>query len=385
MNHKERSVMSEVRYGVVGTGYFGTALARALAALPEARVSAVYDPEHAASLAAALGATEAESAEALCAMDEVDAVIVASPNWAHVEPVIAAARNGKHIFCEKPIALSYADCTRMVEAAQAAGVIFMAGHVMNFMDGVRRAKALIAEGVLGDLLFCRAVRNGWEAPQPKVTWKKKRELSGGHLYHHIHELDLLLSLMGPAETVTMAGGNVAHQGPEFGDEDDMLLITLEFPNKRFATLEYGSAFQWPEHHVLIEGTEGAIRIDLQDVRFDLRAGSRREQHLLHRTAEEDADRSAIYSGSAMDGAIMYGNPSTEPPLWLKGVIDHEIAYFHALMQGAEPSPEFRTLTDGSAATTAIATADALSMSLAEDRKVALSEVVSPADGTAEHG
>jgi predicted dehydrogenase len=374
--------MSQVRYGIVGTGYFGAALGRALAALPGAKITTVYDPENAAAFAAAVGARQAASAEEVCASTEVDAVIVASPNFAHIEPVIAAARNGKHVFCEKPIALSYADCQRMVDAARAANVTFMAGHVMNFMDGVRRAKALIAEGVLGDVLFCRAVRNGWEAPQAKITWKKKRHLSGGHLYHHIHELDLVQFLMGPAVRVTMAGGNVAHQGPEFGDEDDLLLLTLEFAGKRFAALEYGSAFRWPEHHVLIEGTKGAIRIDLQEVGVELRSPGRNERFPLHRSAEEDADRTAIYHNSTMDGAIMYGNPSLEPPLWLKGIIEHELTYFHGLMQGKAPLAEFAALTDGSAAMAAIATADALSLSLTEDRKVSVSEITGQAAAAA---
>ena len=56
----------------------------------------------------------------------------------------------------------------------------------------------------------------------------------------------------------MAGGNVAHCGEQFGDEDDMLFITMEYGDNRYAVLEYGSAFHWPEHYVLIQGTEGAI-------------------------------------------------------------------------------------------------------------------------------
>lgn len=366
--------MSPIRYGVVGAGYFGQALGRTLARLPGAEIVAVYDPHHAAKLTDEVGGRAAASVEELCASPDVDAVVVASPNWAHVEPVLAAAANGKHIFCEKPLALRYADCARMVEAARAAGVIFMAGHVTNFMDGVRKAKALIAEGVLGDILFCRAVRNGWEEVQQEVTWKKKRELSGGHLYHHIHELDLVQFIMGPAQRVTMVGGNVAHEGPAFGDEDDMLLITLEFGDKRFATLEYGSAFRWPEHHVLIEGTKGAIRIDMQEVGVELRTPGGTKRFLLHRTAEEDADRSAIYHNSKTDGAIMYGNPAIEPPAWLRGIIDHELTYFHGLLQGKPQLAEFAALTDGTAAMAAIATADALTLSLAEDRKVSVREI-----------
>jgi len=366
--------MDPVRYGIIGTGYFGAEIGRCLASRPDAVISVVYDPENGARSAAELGAREARSPEELCEADDVDVVVVASPNWAHRDPVIAAARAGKHVFCEKPIALGYEDCAEMVAAASRAGVLFMAGHVMNFMAGVRRAKALIAEGVIGDVIFCRAVRNGWEDPQPSVSWKKRRELSGGHLYHHIHELDFVQSIMGPAQIATMVGGNVAHAGPEFGDEDDVLLITLEFGPERFAVLEYGSAFRWPEHHVLIEGTQGAIRLDLQDPGCELRTPDRNERFLLHRSPEEDDQRRAIYSGSETDGAVMYGNPARRPPLWLRGIIEEEMSYFHGLVRGGAHEPEFAALTDGSAATAAIATADALTLSLRERRKVDVGEI-----------
>jgi len=366
----------EVRYGLVGSGYFGMTLGRGFLRLPGARIVSVYDPEHAALAVDEFEAVAAPSLEALCASEDIDAVIVASPNWAHREAVVLAARAGKDIFCEKPMALSYEDCSAMVDAARDAGVLLMSGHVMNFMNGVRLAKRLIAEGELGDVLFCRAVRNGWEEPQPSISWKKRRELSGGHLYHHIHELDVVQFIMGPATTVTMAGGNLAHAGEQFGDEDDILLITLEFADGRLATLEYGSAFRWPEHHLLIQGTRGAILLDMQRAGVTVRYPDREERHLLHRTAEEDAQRTRIYASSSTDGAIMYGNPSTTPPLWLQGIVAEETRYFHGLMQGETPLPEFAALTDGSAARASIATADALTLSLAEDRKVRVAEITS---------
>lgn len=365
---------AEVRYGIVGTGYFGLALGRGLMRLAGARITRVYDPEHADAAAREFGAVATASVEELCASPDVDAVVVASPNWAHREAVILAAQAGKPVFSEKPIALRYEDCSAMVDAAAEAGVLFMAGHVMNFMNGVRLAKRLIADGALGKVVFCRAVRNGWEEPQPSISWKKKRALSGGHLYHHIHELDVVQFIMGPAKTVTMVGGNVAHRGEQFGDEDDMLLITLEFGDDTFASLEYGSAFRWPEHHLLIQGTLGAVMIDMQQTGVSVRIGDTVEKHLLHRNAQEDAQRTAIYASSETDGAIMYGNPSTVPPLWLTGIVEEEMAYFHGLLQGAAPEPEFAALTDGTAARAAIATADALSRSLAENRKVEVAEI-----------
>lgn len=363
-----------IRYGLIGSGYFGMTLGRAFSALPDAVISHVFDPENADAAVREFGARATATLEELCASD-VTAIIVASPNHLHAEAVLAAAAAGTHIFCEKPIALNYADCAAMVDRARAAGVLFMAGHVMNFMTGVRYAKRLIADGVIGDVFFTRAVRTGWEASQPLVSWKKRREYSGGHLYHHIHELDVVQFLMGPAETVTMIGGNVAHHGPEHGDEEDMLIGMLEFGNNTFATIEYGSAFRHPEHHLQIQGSLGTIRIDLQDAGVTVVAGGITEHTLLHRSEAEDRQRNEIYRGEGTDGAVMYGAPSEAPPLWLQGITDEEAAYFHGLLRGATPEPEFVALTDGSAARDAIATADALTLSLREGRKVRVAEII----------
>ncbi|KIL41967.1 oxidoreductase [Gordoniibacillus kamchatkensis] len=366
--------MNTIHYAVVGTGYFGAGLARLMNQLEGARVVAVYDPMHAEPIAKELQCDAEKDIESLCSRKDVHAVIVASPNGFHKEPVMRAAAHGKHVFCEKPIALSYDDCNEMIAATKEKGLIFMAGHVMNFMNGVRTVKRLINEGRIGDILFCHAERNGWEEAQSEVSWKKKRELSGGHLYHHIHELDFIQFLMGPAKRVCMAGGNVAHQGAGFGDEEDMLFITLEFEHNRYATLQYGSAFRWSDHFVKIQGSKGAILIDLQDVKVVLKTPEGEERFLLHESKEEDEDRTRIYKGLETDGAIMYGKPNLAPPLWLHSIMKKEMMYFNSIMQGAEPDQEFKPLLDGTAARASIATADALTLSLKEDRKVSVDEI-----------
>lgn len=366
--------METVGYGIVGVGYFGAELGRIMAAQPGAKIVAVLDPENADTIAAEFGCAVETDLDALCARPDVDAIIVASPNYLHKQPVLTAARHKKHIFCEKPIALSYADCDEMVRAAEANGVIFMAGHVMNFFSGVRRAKRLIAEGRIGRVLYAHAARNGWEEPQPSISWKKMREKSGGHLYHHIHELDCIQFIMGEAVRATMVGGNVAHTGPQFGDEDDMLFITLEFAEGTCALLEYGSAFRWPEHYVLIQGTEGAIRIDMQNVGMTLKTPAGDEHFLVHETPEEDADRTRIYQGLEMDGAIMYGAPGKKPPLWLHSIMANEMKFLNGILHGEKADAEFEPLLSGRAARAAIATADAATRSLRENRKVEISEI-----------
>lgn len=365
-----------VRYGVVGTGYFGAELARIMKEQDDASITLVYDPENGAKIGAELGCNVAGSLEELVSSDEVDCVIVATPNYLHKEPVILAAKHGKNVFCEKPIALSYKDCDEMVKACEENHVTFMAGHIMNFFNGVHHAKELINDGVIGKVLYCHAARNGWEDLQPSVSWKKIREKSGGHLYHHIHELDCVQFLMGGVpEEVCMEADNVAHQGEGFGDEDDMLFITMRFSDRRFAVLEWGSAYHWPEHYLLIQGTKGAIKLDMFDAGCTLKVDGREEHFLLHETEEEDANRTAIYHSTEMDGAIQYGNPDKKPPLWLHGIMVKEMKYLNDIMHGMKPTKEFEKLLNGVAAREAIATADACTMSRLEDRKVKLSEIM----------
>lgn len=365
-----------VNYGVVGAGYFGAELARIMKQNEDAAITVVYDPENGETVAEELGCDAAKSLEELVSREDVDCVIVATPNYLHKEPVLVAARHGKNVFCEKPIALSYQDCDEMVRTCEENQVTFMAGHVMNFFNGVHRAKELIKEGVIGKVLYCHSARNGWEDIQPTISWKKIREKSGGHLYHHIHELDCVQFIMGGMpETVYMNADNVAHNGEQFGDEDDMIFINMKFSDHRYAVLEWGSAFHWPEHYLLIQGTRGAIKLDMFDAGCTLKVDGKEEHFLLHESQEEDDDRTRIYHSTEMDGAIQYGKPGKKPPMWLHGIMVKEMRYLNDIMHGMEPSDEFRPLLTGEAARAAIATADACTKSRLEGRVVKVSEII----------
>ncbi|HCH9664541.1 TPA: Gfo/Idh/MocA family oxidoreductase, partial [Escherichia coli] len=114
-----------INYGVVGVGYFGAELARFMNMHDNAKITCVYDPENGENIARELQCINMSSLDALVSSKLVDCVIVATPNYLHKEPVIKAAKNKKHVFCEKPIALSYEDCVDMVKACKEAGVTFM--------------------------------------------------------------------------------------------------------------------------------------------------------------------------------------------------------------------------------------------------------------------
>ena len=99
-----------VNYGIVGAGYFGADLARSMNKIEDAKVVAVFDPNHGEEVDQELGSDVCASLDELVAREDIDCVIVASPSYLHREPVVKAAQHGKHVFCEKPIALSYEDC-----------------------------------------------------------------------------------------------------------------------------------------------------------------------------------------------------------------------------------------------------------------------------------
>lgn len=132
-----------------------------LAAL--ARVVAVCDPDldRARQLAAELGPAEPTvygRLEDALADPAVEAVDVCTPHVLHAEPAVAALRAGRHVLVEKPIATTFADGVRMVEAAHAAGRVLAVNEQIRFGAGVRRARELLAEGALGELVAVRAHR-----------------------------------------------------------------------------------------------------------------------------------------------------------------------------------------------------------------------------------
>ena len=131
-------------YAVLGCGYFGAEFARAVSQMPGARLAAVYSPgESAGRVSRELGCPRAATLEQIWQDPAVDAVIVATPNYLHKEHVMAAARAGKHVFCEKPFALNTADARAMVECCRAQGVKLMVGHIMHFYSGIARLKTMI--------------------------------------------------------------------------------------------------------------------------------------------------------------------------------------------------------------------------------------------------
>ncbi|MGO4497844.1 Gfo/Idh/MocA family protein [Paenibacillus sp. 2RAB27] len=356
--------MSLLRFGVIGCGNFGAEFARILNDLEGTRTVAVVggEDDSAKLLSEELHCETAASVEELVARDDVDAVIVASPNYLHKQHVILAAQHGKHVFCEKPVALSYSDCEEMMESCRKSSVHMMAGHILHFMSGVRQVKRLIATGGIGKPIISHAERTGWQDKQAGSGWKHDQVKTGGDLFHFIHELDLVQTFLGATVSVFLASSCVepAHN---VSSKPDHLMLTMEFSNGALGTMQYGSGFRWGEHFVKINGTEGAVLFDFKRSEIVVQTKNGIETFGINGQRDEDEDRASGYR--QMEGKIVYTSPTIRPPLFLRQPMRLEMVCFRDAISGKQVDPAYITLFDGTAARSSIATAEAAMLSLKE--------------------
>ena len=175
---------NRLRVGVIGTGAMGLAHARTLAeSVPAAEVVRVFDmdTERAKEVAHGVGAEAADSAEALVA--DVDAFVVASPDFTHADLAVAGIEAGKHVLCEKPLAVTADDARRVVDAEVAAGRRFVqVGFNRRFDPGFVDLKSAITDGSLGHV----RVLHGVHRNASNSTSTDDATLVTGSM---IHELD----------------------------------------------------------------------------------------------------------------------------------------------------------------------------------------------------
>ena len=194
-----------IRVGLWGCGGMGNSLAQALLAAGEAQLVAVYDalPERAAAIASTCGAQVSEHAEALLSHPKLDGVIIALPSYLHATAAIRAAEAGVHIFLEKPMALTVADCQRIVAAVRTHNVKLMVGHVLRYHEPYRTILRYQAEGRWGRIFAASIWRvAGGSSFSSGAEWRSSVGTSGGYISEvGAHEIDMLRCLMGQPQTV----------------------------------------------------------------------------------------------------------------------------------------------------------------------------------------
>jgi predicted dehydrogenase len=199
-----------VRFGLIGAGKIAGRHAAILADLPGARIVAVCDTDEprAVSLAAEHGARAHADHRDLLAARDVDAVTVATPSGTHAAIALDAARAGKHVVVEKPLALRLEDADAVVEACARAGVRLFEVKQNRYNPPVRRLHEAVRQGRLGRITLATA-RVRWCRPARYYTeggWRGTWAEDGGVIANQaIHHIDLLVWLAGDLEAVIARG------------------------------------------------------------------------------------------------------------------------------------------------------------------------------------
>ena len=200
-----------VKWGVIGCG--GIAYRRTIPGIKQAKhveLVAVMDIDKEATdkVAAEFNVPKKYYTEAeLLADPDVQCVYVASPAFAHKQQVIDAAKAGKHVLCEKPLALNLDEAEAMVAACKEAGVFLTEGYMMKFQDLHRKARDLVAGGKLGQIVLGRAQLSCWYPDMPG-NWRQDPAKGGGGSFIDMgtHLVDLLEYIMDD-EVVEVAAFN----------------------------------------------------------------------------------------------------------------------------------------------------------------------------------
>jgi UDP-N-acetylglucosamine 3-dehydrogenase len=250
-----------LRIGVLGTGFAGSMHAHSALAIDGAQVVAVaaVPLTDATSLANECGARVAD-AEEICAADDIDLVVVATPTYLHAQHAIAAARAGKHVFCEKPLARTLADAEAMVRAADEARVTLAVGHVVRFFPEYRQAKELLDAGTLGRPAIVTMTRGNFAVGSAR-GWYLDEDKSGGVVLDlMLHDLDTVRWWFGEPSRI-YAKRFKGNGGLEYA------LATIRYDERPIVQIEAS----WAEHSGFRTGFE--LRGDRGMLVHDSRAAS----------------------------------------------------------------------------------------------------------------
>jgi predicted dehydrogenase len=197
--------------------------------------------------------------EAVLRDPDIDAVEICTPHHLHTDLVIAAARAGKHIHCQKPLAKTLGECDAMIAATEKAGVVFFYGEMNRTAPAALTAKALIDQGRIGQLIGIQATAAHWQGGQYLTTgWRYNPDIAGGGqlLDGGIHSIDLMLGIGGPIKSVTSFNTRFR---PELGGEDTAV-VNARFEGGHLGTLfaSQAAGIWQPNADFTAFGTEGLI-------------------------------------------------------------------------------------------------------------------------------
>lgn len=252
-------------FGVIGAGLIADFHAKAISDLPNAKLIGVCDniAQKANALAEKYGCKSFTNYEKMLAESDIDILTIATPSGFHMEPVIAAAKAGKHVICEKPLEITLERIDAMIEAHKKAGTHLGCVFQNRFTDAMIHLRQAISQGRFGTVTYAGAYVPWWRNDEYyKNSWRGTWKMDGGGalMNQSIHMIDMLCNLMGPVESLKAFTATLAHDI----ETEDTAVAVLKFKNKALGII-YGTSASYPGQlkRFEISGTKGTV-IYLED-------------------------------------------------------------------------------------------------------------------------
>jgi predicted dehydrogenase len=253
--------MKTWNFGIVGSGLIADFHARAIGDLPNAKFVGCCDKilEKAEQLADKYDARAFEDYEQMFRSDDIDIITIATPSGFHAEPTIAAAGEGKHVICEKPLEVTLERIDLMVEAHEKAGTRLGGIFPYRFNDMMAPLREAINSGRLGVITYAGIYVPWWRTDEYyKDSWHGTWKLDGGGalMNQSIHMVDMLCDVMPPIESVQAFTSKLGH--PQI-EAEDTAAAAIRYTSGALGVI-YGTTGSYPGQFRRFEvtGTKGTI-------------------------------------------------------------------------------------------------------------------------------
>ena len=313
---------------------------------PDVEIVGYYDwnADRAAELAAQFGGKAYSTEDELLADKEMDAVSVCVANNAHAKVTIKALNAGKHVLCEKPMAVTLEECMDMVKAAEENGKDLMIGQNQRFAKAHVKAKELISEGVIGDVItfkttFGHGGPETWGIDGAKNTWffDKSRSVMGAMADLGVHKTDLIQFLLDSRVIETTAHITTLDkkdaQGNLIGVDDNAICI-YKMENGVVGTMTASWTYYGEEDNsTILYGTEGIMKI-YDDPVYSIKVITRGGEKILYDIDKIQTNDNQTKSG-IIDSFVEAVVNNHEPEVSGRDVLNAMKAIFASLESAKE--------------------------------------------------
>ena len=238
-----------LKVGLVGYGYWGPNLARNLKATANAQLTIICDLKDAIIAEVQKKHPDIKTTkEYTQLLTAVDAVIIATPPATHYPLAKRALQEGKHVFVEKPLALTKEHAKDLIEEAKRAGVVLMVGHTYEYVPQVNKLKEIISSGEIGKVhyLYTQRLNLGLWQPDCNVVW----DLAP-------HDVSIILYIIGEMPVTVNAVGSAHVQA----EKEDVAFITLNFKGGKTAHIQLSWLDPVKTRKVVIVGDKKMVVYD----------------------------------------------------------------------------------------------------------------------------